>query len=79
MLPIREEYYNKKDQLERVFTAEKIQTIDGIETITVRKMENVKKNQYSIEEFTSIKYNVGISDDIFTERYLKNPPRKYIK
>jgi outer membrane lipoprotein-sorting protein len=79
MLPIREEYYDKKGELERVFTAEKIQTIDGIETVTMRKMENVKKNQYSTVEFTGIDYNIGVTDDTFTERYLKNPPRKYIK
>jgi outer membrane lipoprotein-sorting protein len=78
-LPLREEYYNKKDVLERVFTAEKLEVKDGIETVTIRKMENVKKNQHSIVDFSSIDYNVGVGDDIFTERYLKNPPRKFIK
>lgn len=79
MLPIREEYYNKKGDLEKIYTAEKIEVVENIPTVTIRKMENVRKNQYSIVEFSKIDYNVGVQDEIFTERYLKNPPRQYIK
>lgn len=79
LLPVLEEYYDKKDELERVFTAGNITAIDGIMTPTLRKMENVKKGQYSTVEFNNIKYNVGIEEDIFSERYLKNPPRQFIK
>ena len=76
---MKEEYYDKKDELERVFTAEQINEIDGIQTPTLRKIENVKKGQYTTVEFTNIDYNVKVKEDIFTERYLKNPPREYIK
>lgn len=79
MLPLREEYYDKKDELVRLFHADKIEVIDGVATITVRVMENVKKNQKTIIEFTNVAYNVGLDEEIFTERYLKNPPRKFIK
>ena len=79
LLPLKEEYYNKKGELERIFTAEKIDTIEDIPTVSLRKMENVKKGQYSLVDFSKIDYNVGVTDDIFTERYLKNPPRQYIK
>jgi len=78
-LPLKEEYYNKKDELIRVFTAEKIENIDGIMTPTLRKMENIKKKQFTTVEFGSIQYNIGAEEDIFSERYLKNPPRKFIK
>lgn len=78
-LPLKEEYYNKKDELIRIFTAEKIEEIDGFMTPTTRKMENVKKKRYTLVEFKDIKFNVGIEEDIFSERYLKNPPRKFIK
>lgn len=78
-LPLKEEYFDKRDNMIRIFTANKIEEIDGIQTVTVRTMENLKKNSKTIVEFTSIKYNVGLTDDTFTERYLKNPPRKYIK
>ncbi len=78
-LPLKEEYYDKNDKLIRVFTVEKIEIIDGIATPTIRKMENIKKNQYTIVEFSGINYNAGVGEDIFTERFLKNPPRKFIK
>ena len=77
-LPLREEYYDDKGQLTRVFTADKIENIDGIETVTQRTMDNVTKNQKTTVYFNKISYNTGITDDIFTERYLKTPPRKYI-
>ena len=44
-LPLKEEYYSDKGKLERIFTADKIEEIDGIQTITQRSMENVKKDQ----------------------------------
>ncbi len=78
-LPLREEYYNQKGELARVFTAEKVEDEGGIPTVTVRKMENVLKNRYTTVTFSSIKYDVGLNDDIFTQRYLKNPPREFIK
>jgi outer membrane lipoprotein-sorting protein len=78
-LPLKEEYYDKKAKLARIYTSEKIEEIEGIKTPTVRKMENVKKKQFTTVEFTNIDYNVGAKEDIFTERFLKNPPREYIK
>jgi outer membrane lipoprotein-sorting protein len=79
LLPLKEEYYDKKDNLVRVFHAEKIEDIDGILTVTVRSMEDVKKNSKTTVQFSSIDYDLGVTDDIFTERYLKNPPRQYVK
>jgi len=78
-LPLKEEYFDKKDKLDRIFTIDKMEEVDGIMTPTVRKMEDVGKKQYTIVEFNGIDYDIGISEDIFSERYLKNPPRKFIK
>jgi outer membrane lipoprotein-sorting protein len=79
MLPLREEYYDSKGKMIRVFTADKIELIGDFNTITQRTMENVKKKQRTTVSFDEIIYNAGITDDIFTERYLKTPPRKFIK
>ncbi|HOP06180.1 MAG TPA: outer membrane lipoprotein-sorting protein [candidate division Zixibacteria bacterium] len=77
-LPLMENYYDDKDRLERVFRSEKIDTVDNIVTMTSRSMENVQKGGKTTISFSSIQYNVGLDADVFTERYLKNPPRKYI-
>jgi hypothetical protein len=79
LLPLKEEYFDKKDNLIRVFHAEKIEDVDGILTVTVRSMEDVKKGSKTTVQFSRIDYNLGMTDDIFTERYLKNPPRQYVK
>ena len=44
MLPLREEYFNQKGELERVFTAEGFVDVDGILSVTKRTMTNEKKN-----------------------------------
>lgn len=78
LLPLKEEYFDKKDELVKEFHADKIEVIDGITTITTRTMTNVKKGGHTTVSFNKITYNVGVNEDIFTERYLKTPPREYI-
>jgi outer membrane lipoprotein-sorting protein len=78
-LPLMERYFDKKDKPLRVFQAEKIEEVDGIVTMTARSMEDVKKGGKTLIEFSAIDYDTGLDASIFTERYLKNPPRKYIK
>lgn len=78
MLPEKEEYYDKKGELERIFKAEEVREVDGYVTITKRSMTNVKKNHTTTVEFTGIEYDIGVEDGLFTERYLKAPPSKYI-
>lgn len=78
-LPLKEEYFDKKDRLQRVFTVEEIKVVDNIPTPTLRKMTNILKNKHTIVEFAEISYNMNIDENIFTERFLKNPPREFIK
>lgn len=78
-LPLVERYYNGKGELHRQFRAGAIEEIDGILTMTERTMQDVSGGGYTVIEFTGIKYDQGLQSDIFTERYLKNPPRKFIR
>lgn len=78
-LPLLELYYDKKGELFRRFTALEIKDVDGFTTMTKRQIENLEKGSHTIVAFASIDYDAGLAEDIFTERYLKNPPRQYIK
>jgi len=79
LLPLMELYYNDKGDLIRRFSAVNIEEIDGFVTMNVRKMEDLKKGSHTVVDFSSIDYDEGLTEDIFTERYLKNPPRKFIR
>lgn len=78
-LPLREEYYDLRGELYKVFSAEEIKEISGFWTVTKRKMQNVKNGHQTLVTFKEVVYNVGIDDDLFTERYLKRPPAKWVK
>lgn len=79
LLPLLERYYDQKGDEIREFTADKIEDVDGITTVTKRTMIDLKKDRHTTITFVNIKYNIGLTEDIFTERYLKNPPREFIK
>ena len=70
-LPLREEYYDKKEELVKVFTADEIKEIDGAPIVTKRTMEDRKKGHTTVVVFSEIRLNIGIEDNIFTERFLR--------
>lgn len=78
-LPLKEEFYDRQGQLYRQFEAKEIEDINGILTIAKRMMKNIKTGHRTEATFQAVEYNLGIGDDIFTERYLRQPPRKWVK
>lgn len=78
-LPLKEEYYDLRGGLYKVFTASEIKTIKGFPTITKRTMQNVQSGHKTEVTFTKTDYNIGIEDSLFTERYLKQPPKRWIE
>jgi outer membrane lipoprotein-sorting protein len=78
-IPVKAEYYDKKEKLYRVIEALKVEDVEGVPTIIQMKALDMNSNTNTISEFSDVKYNVGMKDNIFTERYLRRPPRKYIK
>lgn len=86
-LPMRMEYYKKDKRLYRVIESTKIEQVESKENdeavIYPTVIESVAKDTESgsttIMTFSKIQYNIGLEDDIFTERYLRRPPRKAMR
>lgn len=78
-LPLREEYYDKREALYKVFTAQEIKDIKGFQTVTKRTMKNLQSGHSTEVLFSKVDYNIGIEDSLFSERYLRQPPRKWIE
>jgi hypothetical protein len=82
-LPLKEEYYDTQGVLYKAFSADEIKDIQsasgGIPTVMKRTMANVKSGHKTEVIFQRIQYNVGIGDDLFSERFLRRPPERWIK
>jgi hypothetical protein len=78
-LPVKEEYYDKKGELYKVFTADEITDIKGFPTVTKRTMKNLQSGHTTQVIFAKVDYNLGIEDNLFSERYLRQPPKKWIE
>ena len=79
LLPVKEELYDKQDALYRQFEAQEVKDIKGIPAITKRTMKNIKTGHRTEVTFQDIEYNLGIGDDVFSERYLRRPPLEWIR
>ncbi|MFQ5648738.1 MAG: outer membrane lipoprotein-sorting protein [bacterium] len=79
LLPSKEEYYDKRGNLYKTFTADKIEPVAGIATIMQRTMANAQNGHRTVVTFEAVNYNVGLKDRIFSERYLRNAPREWIR
>lgn len=78
-LPLKEEYYDKRGDLHKTFSADKIESVLGIATIMQRTMANAQNGHRTVVTFEAVKYNVGLKETIFSERYLRSAPREWIK
>jgi hypothetical protein len=86
-LPLKEEYYDVQGELYRVFTAAGIEEIaigegpgaTSYPTAMHRTMTNVKTGHRTDVTFNEITYNIGLSDEDFSERSMRRPPRDWIR
>ena len=56
--------------------------IDGTGDVyaqTIRTIKNIQSGHRTEVSFLKTDYNIGIEDRLFSERFLKRPPNKWIK
>ncbi len=78
-LPTKIEYYDKSGKLYKTIEVLEFKDIQGYPTVTRAKATNHEAGSNTELVYEKVEYNLGIGDDIFTERYLRRPPRKWIR
>ncbi|MFP4166263.1 MAG: outer membrane lipoprotein-sorting protein [Opitutales bacterium] len=77
-IPIQVNYYKENDEKYREATALEVETIQGYPTVTRARMRSLEKGSETVMEYPNVEYDVGLPEDIFTERYLRRAPSKYL-
>ncbi len=75
-LPRKAEYLDRDGRLYRRVSATRIETIDGFPTVMESVAEDLRANTRTVNVFSDVGYNIGLNERIFTERFLRRPPRE---
>lgn len=75
-LPRSAEYFDKNGKLYRTVEATKVETIQGFPTVVESVVKDLNTGGSTVNTFSSIEYNIGLDENIFTERFLRRPPRE---
>ena len=55
-----------------------VKDIQGYPTVTKMKASDLNSKGTTVSEFFDIEYDIGLEENIFSERFLKRPPRQYV-
>lgn len=78
-VPLKADYFDKAGKLYRTIETLEVKEIGGYLTITKMKATDLASNSHTICEFNDISYDIGLTEEIFMERFLRTPPSKWIK
>ena len=77
-LPLKEEQYDRRGAKYKLFTADEVADVKGIPTVVRRTMKNLQSGHRTEVTYSRSDYDLGIEDSLFSERFLRQPPRKWV-
>ncbi len=78
-IPVQIDFFKKDGEKYRQAKALKVEEIDGFPTVTRAQMSSLASGSNTVMEYLSVDYDVGLPEDIFTERYLRRAPREFLR
>lgn len=78
-LPIKVEYYDELEQAYRRYEALRVEVFDDFPTVSEAKMSDLNTESHTILEYDKVQYHIEIPEEIFSERYLRSPPKRLLR
>jgi outer membrane lipoprotein-sorting protein len=78
-IPVKTEYYDASGSKYREYRATAVEKIDGYHTVTASQMKDLRTGSKTTLSYSDVQYNVGLPENLFTERYLRRAPMKYLR
>lgn len=75
-LPRKAEYLDKNGAVYRRVVATKVESVQGHATVLETYAEDVVSGSKTVNSFSDVSYDIGLKDSLFTERFLRRPPRE---
>lgn len=78
-LPMKASYFNEQQKIIREMQVLAVQDIEGFPTVVHAKMTQLSDGSFTEMQFRNVKYNVGLPENIFSERSLRTPPKAWLR
>jgi len=78
-LPRKAEYYDKQGKLYRRVEATKVEMVEGHPTVMESVVYNLNDGGNTVNIFSNVDYDIGLEETIFSERFLRRPPREVVR
>lgn len=78
-MPMKAEYFDAQGNLIRSTEVLEIQEIQGQPTVIKSIARDLVRQGETVMEFSQVRYDVGLTENIFKERYLRKAPRQWLQ
>jgi len=82
-MPLHAYYYDKSGAKYREYHVKKMNKVDGYWTALETEMRDLRekgsKTARTVATYTDVKYGIELPDNVFTERYMRKPPREFLE
>lgn len=78
-IPVTMEYVDAAGETYRRYKALEVQTIQGHPTVVKARMSDLRSGGDTLLEYDAVAYDIGVPEDVFSERYLRSPPSAYLR
>jgi outer membrane lipoprotein-sorting protein len=78
-LPLAVEEFDRKGAPSKRLTADEVVDVQGRPTVTRLTMQDLQTGHRTEVTYLKTGYDQGIEDSLFSERFLRQPPRKWVE
>lgn len=78
-LPMVVNYFKGENELIRTMEVLSVETVEGYPTVTESKITDHRMNGHTLMQFRFMDYDLGMPQEVFSERSLRNPPVEWLK
>lgn len=78
-LPMKIEYKDSAGEIYRRVEVLEVRDIQGYPTVTASRVSDLASGGQTDMQFRFIAYDLGMEESVFTERSLRNPPRRWLQ
>lgn len=76
---VKVEFRDAAGEVYRRYEVLGVETVQGYPTVTKARMSDLRSNGSTTVTYSEVAYNLGLPDEIFTERYLRREPRQWLR